>query len=981
MLQQQYEERFDREKYIEELLVRIICGESDSTDAVIFYGRAGIGKSSLSKSLCKKITQYCSNSKVIEVEEILRGYLILNPVNAALLQLRESFLGNKSNLSCFDIAYLLYHVLGNTSEIIDLDLSLSEEVRVLPIIEIINQELDKFPRFLQKTKSFITYQVKYGGEAVLLGTHIFACLNWYFIQQNPKVRQWWKLRGYKDLQELKNCENLQDILKLLPSFLARDLQLYLQENCQTAVIFIDNYEYFSDFEGESNWLKDLIKLNPSIFWVIFAEKPVFLTDDTQNIPIPNLTDTECQSILQKFGIDSPQISQLIIEASGGIPLYLLLGAETFLTLAKYKKPQINDFGSNLEDILHQLNAAWDCYERRIWQILSNFDSWDERLFAKLMSQFDTASCDWVCECWRKLFNQVIKSPFVELKPEGVFGLHPIVGEYLYDNQPKNLQQSVNAWLCKYYQAEYNLEGLQNTLVKLLQPALKSKGQQQIIDWFLEQIALQQQAGKHLFTVAILQFLLKYQKNALASTLLGKSLFALGDYQQAIIALQTAKKLWSRVPNLLFLEEKNYIGCQSTEKIIEDTPTAIVELYLGACYLKLQRNSDADNAAKAALSIHINQFRDNSVEIAEVFQIQAEIALIDGYFSSALKLSQQALEIFESHPNIQFSKLTGTLPNFFRRKKFGMEPLTRSKFTTAYLNAMNKNFDLALKQLKQILDRLADETHPLAIYCHEIVGNIYQNMGYFTYKLAYEEYKLALEAAELSLGLTHPQTLKLITAIVNLSRIRGEYDTVDSFNQRRHANMEISHFEETPAVADRLNKIGCLLYQQGEYACSENLLQQALQINCKVLSEKHPQTAESFHNLGLIYKSQKRYYAAEVYLKQAVQIRSKVLGEKHPLAANSLNSLAALYCCMGRYQQAEPLFQQALEICQKHFGGMHPHTATTLNNLAQMYLCQGLSAKSEPIFQKALNICRQVLGDEHPYTKTVERNLNRLQDNL
>ncbi|MGD1914127.1 MAG: tetratricopeptide repeat protein [Rivularia sp. (in: cyanobacteria)] len=946
MLQRQYEERFERKKYIEELLVRIICSESDSTDAVIFHGKAGMGKSSLSKSLCKKITQYCSNSTVIKVEEILRGYLILNPVTTALLQLRESFLGNTYNLSCFDIVYLVYSVLGNTSEIIDLELSLPEEIRALPIIEIINRDLYKFPLFLQNTKSFIKYQVKYEGEAVLLGSHIFACLNWYFIQQSPKVRQWWKLFGYQDLQELKNCTSLQDISKLLPLFLARDLQRSLQENRQKAVVFIDNYEYFADTEEQSNWLKDFIKFNPSILWVIFAEKPVFLTNDTRNIPIQSLTDAECQSIVQKFGIDNPEISQLMIEASGGIPLYLLLAVETFLTLAKYKKPQINDFGVNPQNILLQFSAAWDSYERRIWQILSNCDGWDEELFAKLMSQFGIASCDWICECWRKLFNQVLKSPFVEVKPEGVFGLHPIVEEYLYHNQPKKLQQSVNAWLCKYYQAEYQLEGLQSALVKLLQHALKSKGQQQIFDWFLEQIRLQQQAGKHLFTVAIVQFFLKYQQNALALTLLGKSFFALGDYQQAMIALRTAKKLWE------------------TERIIKgDSATAIVELYLRACYLKLQPNSDANNTAEFPLHIHPTHLIENSVEIAELFHIQAEIVLFGGYYSQALKLSQQALEIFEFHPNIHFSQLTQT------------------QFRTAYLNAMNKNYDLALKQFKQILDNLADETHPLAIYCHEIVGNIYQNMGYFTYKLAYEEYKLALEAAEITLGLIHPKTLQLITAIISVSRIRGEYDTVDSFNQRRHANMEISHFKETPAVADRLNKIGCLLYQQGEYACSENLLQQALQINCKVLSEKHPQTAESFHNLGLIYKSQKRYYDAEVYLKQAVQIRSKVLGEKHPITANSLNSLAALYCCMGEYQQAEPLLQQALEICQKHFGEMHPHTATTLNNLAQMYLCQGLPTKSEPIFQKALNICRQVLEDEHPYTKTVERNLNRLKDNL
>ncbi|GEM_PF-2938553 len=955
MLERQYEKIIAREKYVEELLSGIVNGEYNSTDAIVFYGQAGIGKSSLSKSLYQRITQYYSNCTIIDGEEINTDYLTSNAVKTTLLQLRKGLLENKSSLSCFDIAYLVSYALENTSQVIDLPLSLAEQTEVLPILELVKKGLYQFPLLLENTKPFMTFKIKQDRQGILLGSKIFACLNWFFIQQTESLRQWWKLQGSQNLQELENCANLEDILKLLPLFLARDLQLHLQEISQQAVVFIDKYEYLADTEGECNWLKDLIQFNPSIFWLIFAEKPLNLTNNTQNILIINLTDAESKAILQKFGIDNSEISQLIIEGSEGIPLYLLLGVETYLTLAEYKTPEVNDFAHNLQEILPQLNAAWDWYERRIWQILSNCHSWDEILFTKLMSQFEIASCNWICDCWKKLFNQVVKSPFVELKPEGVYRLHPILQEYLYHNQPENLHESVNNWLSDYYQAEYQrtrsacpkgLSPLQlNALVKLLEHGLKTQQQQQVIDWFLEQITLQQQVGRHQFTVAILQFLLKHQQNTLALTLLGKSLFALGDYQQALIVLQTVKNLWQ------------------TEKIEENITTATVELHLAACYLKLQRTSEADNAAKQALRIYNNLLNHNSVELAELFNIQAEIAIINGYYSEALKLSQQALKIFESHQNIPSLKLIQT------------------KFTTACLNAINKNLDTALNQFKLTLANLADQTHPLAIYCHNLLGNIYQNMGYFTYSQAYYEYKLALETAEINLGLTHPQTLQLITAIIDFSRIRGEYDTVDFFYQRRHGNMEISNFEETPAVADRLNKIGCLLYQQGEYACSENLLQQALQINCKVLSEKHPQTAESFHNLGLIYKSQRRYYTAEVYLKQGLKIRSQILGEKHPITANSLNSLAALYCCMGKYQQAEPLLQQALEICQQNFGEMHPHTATTLNNLAQMYFCQGFNAKSEPIFRRALKICEQVLEQEHPYTKIVESNLNRLQDNL
>ncbi|MDY6901432.1 MAG: tetratricopeptide repeat protein [Cyanobacteriota bacterium] len=948
MLQREYEEKFVRENYAEELLIRIEKCESNSTDAVIIYGQAEIGKSSIYESLYSKITQHYSKSTAIKVEEILNDYVISNPAISTLLKLRKDLLKNQFCLSCFDIAYLLHDALANNSSAINLSSEIIPESQILQIIEVVKQGLYQFPLLLEASLSIGNYRGQQESEAELFGSKIFAGLNWFFIQQTEEIRQWWKLIGSKNLQELKDCANLKDILGLLPLFLARDLQLHLQKFSQKAVVVIENYESLADAEGKCDWLKNLIEINPSILWVIFAEKPLQLISNSENILIQNLTDAESERIVQEFGIENSEISQAIVQASEGIPLYLKLGIETYLSLTKQKTPKVQDFASNIQDILPKLNAAWDWHERRIWQILSNCHSWDEVLFAKFMSHFEIASCDWICDCWSKLFRKVIKSSFVESHTEG-FSLNPILGEYLHKNQPTGLQQSVNAWLSEYYQEKYQQSELHTelhlgALVKFLEHGLKSQKKQQVTDWFLEKIKLFSEAGRHHFVIHVLQIFLQYQKNALAFSLLGKSFFALEDYQQAVIALQTAERLWK------------------AEKKSESLAVLTVQLHLATCYLKLKRTSDANLTVKKALSIPSTEFNHNSIEIAEALKLQTEIAVIEGEYLKALKLSQKVLQIFKSHQNIPTLQLA------------------QIKFTIAWLNAVNKNLHTAGKLFKEILDKLDDKNHPLAIYCHGMLANIYQNMGYCNYQQAYEEYELALESAEINFGLTHPRTLQLIAAIISFSRIRGEYDTVDILTQRRHANMEISNFEETPAVAKRLNKIGCLLYQQGKYAFSEQLLQQALQINCKILSEQHPQTAESFHNLGLIHKSQKRYHTAEIYFKQALQIRSQLLGEQHPMTANSINSLAALYCCMGKYQEAEPLLKQALEICQQNFGEMHPHTATTLNNLAQMYLCQELNAKAEPIFQQALDICQQVLGEEHPYTKTVESNLRRLQEN-
>ena len=290
-------------------------------------------------------------------------------------------------MSCFDIAYLLYDALIHSSkpiisESINLSPGIISKSQYLQIIEVVKQGLYQFPLLLEAALSIDNYQYQHNSESALFGSQIFASLNWFFIQQTEEIRNWWRLTGRKNLQELKDCANVKDNRDLLPTLLARDLQLDLQTRPQKAVVVIDNYESIADTEGRCDWLKDLIKINPYILWVIFAEKPLYLTSNSENIPIKNLTNAESEEILQKFGIENSEISKTIVQASEGIPLYLHLGIETYLNLTQQKTPKVKDFAANFQDILPKLEAAWDCYERRMWQILSNCQSWDKVLFTK-----------------------------------------------------------------------------------------------------------------------------------------------------------------------------------------------------------------------------------------------------------------------------------------------------------------------------------------------------------------------------------------------------------------------------------------------------------------------------------------------------------------------------------------------------------------------------------------------------------------------
>ncbi|HEY0432133.1 MAG TPA: tetratricopeptide repeat protein, partial [Pyrinomonadaceae bacterium] len=101
--------------------------------------------------------------------------------------------------------------------------------------------------------------------------------------------------------------------------------------------------------------------------------------------------------------------------------------------------------------------------------------------------------------------------------------------------------------------------------------------------------------------------------------------------------------------------------------------------------------------------------------------------------------------------------------------------------------------------------------------------------------------------------------------------------------------------------------------------------------------------------GFHLESRARYEEAEPLLEQALELEQKILGPEHPDVALSMNNLAMLYFSQGRYDDAEPLLLHSLELYQKAFGEEHSNVAMGLNNLAEVYRIQGRYEEAEPLY--------------------------------
>lgn len=102
---------------------------------------------------------------------------------------------------------------------------------------------------------------------------------------------------------------------------------------------------------------------------------------------------------------------------------------------------------------------------------------------------------------------------------------------------------------------------------------------------------------------------------------------------------------------------------------------------------------------------------------------------------------------------------------------------------------------------------------------------------------------------------------------------------------------------------------------------------ALQENLNLLLD----LANSLNNLGVLYYEQEKYIEAELFFQRTLALRQELLGEIHPHIASSLNNLAAIFASLRKYDEAEPLFTQALAMRQKLLGNRHLSVASSLNN--------------------------------------------------
>ena len=169
-------------------------------------------------------------------------------------------------------------------------------------------------------------------------------------------------------------------------------------------------------------------------------------------------------------------------------------------------------------------------------------------------------------------------------------------------------------------------------------------------------------------------------------------------------------------------------------------------------------------------------------------------------------------------------------------------------------------------------------------------------------------------------------------------------------------------------------LGAIAYDQGDNAEAEALLSRLLADQRRVLSPERPDTLTTAKRLASVFMSEGKYAQAQTLDEQTLAAARRVWGPENPETVAVMNNLGLIYGDEGKTAQAESLREQILEIFRRVRGPEHPDTLMAMNNLANAYFAEGKYEQALALRAQAFDLYRQVLGPEHPDTLRAMLNL-------
>ncbi|RTE85083.1 hypothetical protein BHE90_000330 [Fusarium euwallaceae] len=183
-----------------------------------------------------------------------------------------------------------------------------------------------------------------------------------------------------------------------------------------------------------------------------------------------------------------------------------------------------------------------------------------------------------------------------------------------------------------------------------------------------------------------------------------------------------------------------------------------------------------------------------------------------------------------------------------------------------------------------------------------------------------------------------------------------------------------------ARARLLNSSGRYLHWKGSYDEARSRFQESMQINMRLLGERHIDTMTSTGLYGWSLAIIGHNPEAVPMLERLVQLRTEVLGKDDPQTIDALSDFAHAIVAAGDLQKSEAMQREAVARSERILGRRHGNTIDCMAFLAQVLHQQGKQAEATALQREIFTVTLEVLGPKHINALMAEGNLASMLSN-
>lgn len=455
----------------------------------------------------------------------------------------------------------------------------------------------------------------------------------------------------------------------------------------------------------------------------------------------------------------------------------------------------------------------------------------------------------------------------------------------------------------------------------------------------------------------------------------------GELSELMGDIKAARKLYGRADTII----SEFHGSDSAARLP-------YRLAYERTLLELGEFEQADSHLEVMQSLCAGEDHESQLQLAEVRQEMARLALARGELSKAEAIIKEVLDVRSRLLPSRSEPVASAFETLARIHRADGREVTASALAERALDALNTEEEsgegrasvvvskarlqtlIARIELEQgnnaeaiasanaalngLRDLLGDQ-HPGVAEVLHLLGEVAQAERKLEKAEAF--FDEAMAKWEAFFGSSHPQVCRAVASLAQLYQQQGRLTLAENFHQRNLVSLEGRYGSTSPILVDTLLGLGKLCRSQGNAVQAEQHLKRAAEIQGVVAGGTDRKMGEVLHTLALVYQDQRNFIAAEALLRKAMDIRGRTTDDDSTEITESKLALARLYRTSGKVEEAEPLLKDVLEWRIARLGDEHPEVASLLREMAELYADQKEYLKAQSLVKKALGIYGEALG--------------------